>query len=83
MTVVNIHAQLITRVMLETELRLHPMRLEERKEWEHDRDEGNTPLTSAAMFGNIPVVEFLLSIGANIEAKNEVRPMFVPTMCVD
>ncbi len=52
---------------MQIELRLHPSRLEEKDlEWEE------TPLISSAKFGNIAVVEFLLSIGANIHAKNKV-----------
>ncbi len=64
---VNIHSSLITLEELHVELRLHPSRLEEKEMgW------GNTPLMSSVIIGNIPVVEFLLSIGANIHAKDKV-----------
>ncbi len=40
-------------------------------DWDADEVEGGTPLTSSAEFGNIMVVEFLLNLGANIEATDE------------
>ncbi len=65
--VVNIHSSRITLEEMQVELRVHPLRLEEKETfW------GNTPLMSAAKFGNVAVVEFLLLIGANIHAKNNV-----------
>ncbi len=73
--VVNIHSSRTTLEELQVELRIHPSRLEE-KEMTH----GFTPLISSAFFGNIAVVEFLLSIGANVHAKNKVwmRNLFSP-----
>ncbi len=65
--VIDIHSKHITLEALQTELRLHPSRLEE-MEMTH----GYNPLMSSAKFGNIAVVEFLLSFGANIHAKNKV-----------
>ncbi len=55
----------ITLEAIQDELRAFPSRLEEKKE-------GKTPLISSAEFGNDLVCEFLLSLGANVEAKNEV-----------
>ncbi len=49
-------------------LRIHPSRLEEMKTEENNWDDGKTPLMASARCGNIAVVEFLLSLGANIEA---------------
>ncbi len=63
---VDVHSSRITLKALQAELSANPMRLEELKEW------GNTPLMSSAEFGNVVVCKFLLSIGANIEAKNVV-----------
>ncbi len=61
--VIDIHSSRITLEELQVELRLHPSR---EKYW------GTTPLILAARFGNIAVVEFLLSIGANIHANSKV-----------
>ena len=69
----DIHSEHITLDALQEELRINPCRLEEKKGgngW--DPTEGNSPLTSSAGFGNLEVCEFLLSVGANIEAKNKV-----------
>ncbi len=66
MTNVNIFAEGITLETMRDELRQQPWRLDERSVY------GNTPLMSAAMFGNVAVVEFLLSLGANMEAKDDV-----------
>ncbi len=72
---VDIHSELTTLDAFQEELRINPSRLEE---WEvginklHPQVE-NTPLMSAAVFGNSALCEFLLSVGANIDAKNEVN----------
>ncbi len=73
-SIVDIHAKRITLDTIKTELSLHPLRLEERCEMRNfgDADVGNTPLMTAARAGNISVVVFLLSIGANVEATKEV-----------
>ncbi len=63
--IVNIHSQLFTLEELQAELRIHPWRLEE-------KEDGNTPLISSTKLGKIAVVEFLLSLGANIHEKDEV-----------
>ncbi len=71
---VDIHSEHITLDALQQELRINPWRLEEKKGgngWQ-STDEGNTPLISSAEFGNLQECEFLLSVGANIEAKNTV-----------
>ncbi len=72
--VVDIHSQHITLETLQNELRSNPTRLEEKKvgnNWDIPHA-GNTPLMTSVEFQNIVVCEFLLSVGANIEAKNEV-----------
>ncbi len=61
----NIHSDQISLDALREELRENRRRLEERKR-------GKTPLMSFAEFGNVPVCEFLLSVGANAHAKNAV-----------
>ncbi len=74
-SIVDIHAKDIAFETIQTELRLHPWRLEEkrvRQEGVDDVDVGNTPLMSAAKAGHAAVVVFLLSLGANIQATNEV-----------
>ncbi len=75
-TVVDIYGEDITMETIQEELRANPSRLEEKKDsdsrYRQDFDEGNTPLISSAKFGNYPVVEFLLSVGADVEAKNQV-----------
>ncbi len=78
-SVVNIHSKHIVLKALQDELREKPWRLDEKKSkntskcfFMGDPNEGNTPLMSAAKFGKFSVCEFLLSIGSNIEAKNEV-----------
>ncbi len=53
---------------IQLELRLHPSRLEERDVC------GNTPLMSTT---DVSVVDFLLSLGANIEAHNEVLTVYI------
>ncbi len=67
-TKVQIHSSCITQEEMQVELSAYPSRLEEK----NDYFLGDTPLMSSATFGNIAVVEFLLSIGANVHAKNEV-----------
>ncbi len=70
---VDVHSEHITLDMIQEELRVNPWRLEEKKganDW--DTHEGNTPLISSAAFGNLEVCEYLLSVGANIKAKNTV-----------
>ncbi len=68
-SVVDIHAEDVTLETIQAELMLHPLRLEERKE---EGEVGCTPLIAAATSGNVALVKFLLSVGANIEARNEV-----------
>ncbi len=71
--VVNIHSKRITLDALQEELRMKPWRLEEKNVGDRDHIfAGSTPLMSSAAFGNLEVVKFLLSVGANIEAKHEV-----------
>ncbi len=71
---VDIHSPDITLEALQAELRRNPRMLEEKKPGykRHDPLEGNTPLISSVEFGNVPVCDFLLSVGANIEARNDV-----------
>ncbi len=69
---VDIHEGVILET-IQSELRLYPSRLEEEIEMKQVRntdDVGNTPLMSAAKTGNVAVVDFLLSLGANVEAEN-------------
>ncbi len=73
--VVDIHSNHITLATLRDQLRANPTRLEEKKVKKDDGfdcQEENTPLISAADFGNVSVVEFLLSVGANVDAINKV-----------
>ncbi len=65
--IVDIHSEHITVEELQDELRVNPMRLEEK-----ENEYGNTPLLSSAEYENVAVFEFLLSLGANLEAKNKV-----------
>ncbi len=71
-----IHSKHIALDAIQEELRLNPWRLEEKKvkynDTHFDSHVGNTPLMSSVRFENVAVVEYLLSIGANSEAKNEV-----------
>ncbi len=88
---INLHDKNITLSIIQSELREHPSRLEEKKRREDDDehrdramwnefgleyssvfDNGCTPLMSAAEFGNVMVVEFLLEIGAYTEAFDKV-----------
>ncbi len=74
-SVVDLHSNQITLDVLRNELRTNPSRLEERKERDkHYRDlrAGNTPIMTAVCFENMEMCEFLLSVGANIDSKNEV-----------
>ncbi len=75
---VDIHSPDITVKAIRADLRKNPRRLEEKKEGSIRDDPlaGNTPLMSSAEMGNIAVCEFLLSVGANIEAKNAVEFLF-------
>ena len=41
---------------------------------------GYTPLIFAAMYGHLPVVEYLLERGANMEAKDSVSDVIVGIM---
>ncbi len=66
-----IHTKDIPVGAMQAELREHPWRLEEKHDDEGD-ESGNTPLISSAMHGNIAVIELLLSLGANVEAKDMV-----------
>ncbi len=61
---VDIHSPDITLDALQSELKKNPMRLEERREG------NNTLLISSTESGNLAVCTFLLSVGANVEAKN-------------
>ncbi len=72
--VVDFHSKLNTLETIQTELKLHPWRLEEKRgrTQKHDDDFENTPLMTAAKAGNYAVVVFLLSLGANVEAKRHV-----------
>ncbi len=71
---INIHAKDISVESLSTELTLNPLRLEEVEDRgiKFDEDDRNTPLMSAASNGNVEAVKYLLSIGANVEARNRV-----------
>ncbi len=73
---VDIFAVDITLESIRDELKVHPWRLEER-DVDVGNGMGNTPLMSAADFGKVDVVQFLLLLGANIEAKNTVCLVFV------
>ncbi len=64
---VDIHSRNVTLEELQEELRVHSSRLEE-VEIVYE----NTPLMSSVKFENVALVEFLLSVGANIHAKNKV-----------
>ncbi len=84
----EIHTKDVSVSAIEDELRTNPARLEEKKEasffsfeeeeeeedWEEcDRDENeNTPLMAASFHGNVAVVQCLLLLGANIDARNYV-----------
>ncbi len=76
-SVLDIHSKFVTLDDLRDEFRVNPLRLEERKVRKKNEGpdgpvEGNTSLITAAVFGNVALCEFLLSIGANLEAKNKV-----------
>ncbi len=73
-TSIDIHSPAITLKVLGAELRKNPSRLEEKKVGTNfaDPQAGNTPLMSSA---ELKHVEFLLSVGANVEAKNAVKIM--------
>ncbi len=62
----NIHERDVKLELVREELRLDITRLEER--FEHE-----TPLMAAAKSGNIEIVRYLLSLGANLEAENLVH----------
>ncbi len=68
---VDIHSPDITLKDLQEELRRNPRRLEEKKEGDDwvDSFVGNTLLLSSAELGTVPMCEYLLSVGANIEVK--------------
>ncbi len=68
--IVDIHSKHVTLEALQEQLGVNPWRLEEWKA-------GKTPLLFSVEFGNIAVCEFLLSLGANIEATNEVLNFFL------
>ncbi len=69
----SIFDEAITVEAMQIELRQQPWRLEEEygREDVYGLDNGNTPLISSALHGNIAVVKFLLSLGANVEARNK------------
>ncbi len=73
-SIVDVHAKDISLESVQEELRLHPLRLEERRERRQvfDDEIGNTPLLSAVKAGNISVVQYLLSLGANVDSRNKV-----------
>ncbi len=77
-SIFDMHFKHTTHEDLQAELRVHPWRLEEKKaeNTKHNLQSGNTPLMSSAEFGNVEICEFLLSVGANIEAKNEVSTCY-------
>ncbi len=52
---------------IEDILREYPFKLEENMD-----SSGNTPLMIACYLGNVGVVQYLLSLGANVQAKNNV-----------
>ncbi len=62
---VDIHSKQITLEALREELVINRKRLEEKKT-------GKTPLMVFAEFGNVALCEFLLSIGAKVNASNAV-----------
>ncbi len=71
---VDIHAGDVTLEAIQAELWQHPLRLEEKKQRKgmYEHDVGNTPLMTASKAGNVNVVAFLLSLGANVEAEGKV-----------
>ncbi len=69
---IDLHSNHIALNELQNELRAEPLRLEEKKVELYSSYSGNSPLMSAAAFGNVVLCEFLLSLGANVEATNEV-----------
>ncbi len=80
---VDIHSPGITLRALRAELRKNPTRLEEKKEGNNwvDPLAGNTLLMSSAELGNVPMCKFLLSVGANIEAKSMVHFLVSFELC--
>ncbi len=74
LSVVDVHSEHVALDLLQDELKRNPWKLDEKKvgngPW--DPHEGYTPLMSASAFGNAVVVEFLLTLGANKEAQDEV-----------
>ncbi len=69
---VDIHAEDVTLEAIQVELTHHPWRIDEKRSVGFD----DTPLGTAAKAGNVAVLVFLLSLGANVEAKNEVFAFF-------
>ncbi len=68
----DVHSFYITLEAIREELRMNPWRLEKKKGGSEWYSAGNTPLISSTVFGNLEVCEYLLSVGANVEAKNSV-----------
>ncbi len=71
----NLHSKSVKLETIQAALRDDPSLLEkmtEKYNREENVDEGNTLLITCALFGNLAAVEYLLSVGANIEAKNMV-----------
>ncbi len=66
----DLHVHDITSEAMEEELRVNPVRLEEKKTV--NDIVSCTPLMAASYFGNIDSVRILLSAGANFKATNEV-----------
>ncbi len=75
--VLDIHSEHTTLEELQEELRANHLRLEERKVGICSGKD-TTPLMSAAGFGNVEIVKFLLSLEANIEAKDQVSNYLCP-----
>ncbi len=75
MVPVNLARKNITIEVMEEELRRNPLRLEEMVEVRYFCGiDLCSPLMAASLFGNVEVVQFLLSAGgANIQAKNDVN----------
>ncbi len=78
MEAIDFHSEHITLEALQDELKVNPTLLEERRAGNSSDlpHAGNTLLMSSAQFGNVVVCEFLLSVGANVQAENQVCSSF-------